>query len=823
MNFRRWLWLMWLLAGASPAAAEVVARGVETFPTGGFRLVPAAGTPDAGLCTTLRAGLTAAGDGGSTLYMCDGAGTWNSIASGGGPGVPGISASGTVQSDWSLDTDCDGTDTAARTFTLPAGDGAVCVDATIEHDASAGTLTLDVPSGESIVVADDLVCSADVDVQGTALGVNTTATALSASSSTLTLGASTGAAVVSYSAQAGTGGNLNVWVNGATDLSPTLVVGRAGSFLDGGADVDATLTLRGHQAGDAVGVATSGKVWVDASADQLVLTPPSGGSTSIAAGDVALAAGAKVDGLDPSAVGTTGGAALVGMAQIGTPTYSTVQDMQTLYHSAGLTSGGVINDAGGGNITVDAGTGLIRATNSATATLVFMDWSALGATAIPSDTVRYVGVEYNAGTPQVVVHATRDWNFNTDFPLGTVINEGGTLHILDAPHAVGDHASQMIRRSWETMPLARDERTGGLIIGETGTRNVTLTAGVLWDGLNRFPISAIDTSGAGTFETYYRDGLGGWTNAAGVTQWPNTQYDDGSGTLQNLTAARYAVEHWYLMADGALVMLYPQAQYTTLAAAEAASAPSSLPDRILQEGRMIGRFVFQESDATATDIQSSFETTFAATGATDHGNLAGLHDLGDHDAADIGFDPTGLAVISDPGTVDVQTALEELDAAAAAAGVPFSGFSLYQTPGVAGIGTLSNTTVSLSQWDATERLPYVLVTGSADSATAQIGWSFVVPPTYTAWDTTFLEVGLDFSDATGNNDATLTCKDTAGSTVLTAYDLTQSATMGWEGILTTSLGAGTYTENGIVSCLLTVTTDTADTVLVYGLKWHWTF
>jgi hypothetical protein len=42
--------------------------------------------------------------------------------------------------------------------------------------------------------------------------------------------------------------------------------------------------------------------------------------------------------------------------------------------------------------------------------------------------------------------------------------------------------------------------------------------------------------------------------------------------------------------------------------------------------RLAGRFIINEGDATASQIDSAFGTTFTATSAADHGNLAGLLD-----------------------------------------------------------------------------------------------------------------------------------------------------------------------------------------------------
>ena len=309
----------------------------------------------------------------------------------------------------------------------------------------------------------------------------------------------------------------------------------------------------------------------------------------------------------------------VPMAVIGTPTYSSVQQMNDTFHSSGHASGGSINDAGSGNITVDLGSGYIRATDSAVAELLMFDWSALGSTAITTDTTRYVGVEYNAGTPQVVVRTTYNWNFNTDFPLGTVNNEGGTLHIISVSHSVGDHANAMIQRTYQTMGIQRDSNTGGLILGETGTRNITVSACALWQLLKRFPLSAVNTSGSDTFDSYY----GSFTKMSAQTQWDNTQYDTGSG-LGTLGTNKYGVHWFYMELDGEVVCIYGTVQYNSASAAEASSPPSSLPDRLTDHAILIGQLVFKKDATTAVGINSAFAVTFSALAAADHVNLLNI-------------------------------------------------------------------------------------------------------------------------------------------------------------------------------------------------------
>lgn len=311
----------------------------------------------------------------------------------------------------------------------------------------------------------------------------------------------------------------------------------------------------------------------------------------------------------------------VAIERIGTPTYDDVQDSITVLGSSGAAAFSHITDAGGGNIDVAAGAGFVRTTDSHTGLLQSFDWAASSGIAIPSDVARYVGVEYNGGTPHVVVKTTDTWDLHTDFRLGSVINEGGTLHILDNPQVVANGVAHAYERMYQTQPFERANRTGGLIAGETGTRNLTMSAGKLFDGLNEFNPSAIDTSGADTFDYYYRDGVGGWTKQAAQTQWNNTQYDDNSGVLATLAGNKWGVHWLYIEADGDMVLVYGQAEYAKQSDAEEAPTPSTIPLRLQTHGTLLARLIFQESAGTAARIDSAFATVFSGAGVTSHLDL----------------------------------------------------------------------------------------------------------------------------------------------------------------------------------------------------------
>ncbi len=247
--------------------------------------------------------------------------------------------------------------------------------------------------------------------------------------------------------------------------------------------------------------------------------------------------------------------------------------------SAGVITGGEITDGGSETINVAAGTGMIRIGTSQTDNLIPVVWDAETSLAIPTDTNRHIGIEYNAGSPRVLLGTSdSDFNEHDKFHLGDVINEGGVLHIQYIPHAVADAIAHMIERMVQTQDPTRGF---GLILSESADANrfVTVTAGSIWNRLTESSIGAIDTDTGGaadTFDIYYRNSPSGFIKVSAQSAWDMDSFDDGSGTLATLASANKRAVLWFYMEfDGQLVAQYGRAEYNTMAAAENEAPPNT--------------------------------------------------------------------------------------------------------------------------------------------------------------------------------------------------------------------------------------------------------
>jgi len=458
----------------------------------------------------------------------------------------------------------------------------------------------DVTDTTNVTAAGALMDSeVDADIKTLALPANTTITAAAA---TVLDDATTGAMLTT--------------LGGATAAQGTTADSAMQDLVD-----DVT-----PQLGGALDV--SGQSIVSVSAGDIPLTPDTTGNVIID--------GVKHPQADGSAnqLMKTDGAAQLAFADVNSlpvsrisgSTYSTIQHLQDIFHSVGLTSGGVITDDGDGTITVATGTGVIRATNSAVAEILFFDWAAESgvAVAVTDNAMNYVYAEYNSGSPQAVATISKRTDLMTNVLLGTVYREGTDLHItLSTAPGVGNHAAQMVQRMHETLPFAR---ASGGVLSEIGTRNIAISAGSWWDGLTNFATSALDTSVAGTFRYFYSDGSGGFTEITAQTQINNTQYDDGSGSLATLSNNRYGA-HWvYVSQNDAYLVVFGTVD-GTLSVAEDAPEPSSLPPFFAEtHARLIGKIIILKSASTFHSTQSAFDLTFSLQTASDHGGLVGLGD-----------------------------------------------------------------------------------------------------------------------------------------------------------------------------------------------------
>lgn len=313
---------------------------------------------------------------------------------------------------------------------------------------------------------------------------------------------------------------------------------------------------------------------------------------------------------------------------LGTPTNESLQKLFNISFNAGFVAGWVITDNWDGTIDVSSGTGLIRIADANDAQIQSFDWVETASISLVDGSNNIVFIDYNGWSPIVTSSTDRDIVLNNEhdkFELVEIVREWTELHISDHRQTAVDVWDEIQRRLYSINPVERADNSG-LILWETGTRNVTVTAGKIWRKLIPEFVDAIDTNVSDSFDRYYQDWIWGWTKQSAQTQWDNLQYDDGTGILATMTNNRYSFQDFYLNWEWNLVSLYGQNQFVSLAAAEEAWASSGVPVRLESNSILIWRIVFRKLDIVAQDILSSFSINFNSTAVADHGNLSGLWD-----------------------------------------------------------------------------------------------------------------------------------------------------------------------------------------------------
>lgn len=301
-------------------------------------------------------------------------------------------------------------------------------------------------------------------------------------------------------------------------------------------------------------------------------------------------------------------------------TFKTLEKHINNTNSGGRVSGGEISDAGSQTYDVAAGTGYIRSTDSHIGTLFSFDWSAASSQAIADGAIEYVFVDYNGGSPQLAYKTVFSNNSHDEFFLGSVIREGDSIYVASIPDNVINFSAHVNER-WRHDGFVRKS---GLIIGETGTRNITTTAGEVYYKVCEMDWDALDTSSGDTFSQYRQSTL----ISASETQYNNTQYDNGSG-LSSLTTNRFGTRWVYLQTNNGestprLITIIGTSNATSVAAAQAEGRPANVPLRVSEQGLLVGRYVIQQGASSASVIETAFGDDLQAATAASHSDLANL-------------------------------------------------------------------------------------------------------------------------------------------------------------------------------------------------------
>ncbi len=342
--------------------------------------------------------------------------------------------------------------------------------------------------------------------------------------------------------------------------------------------------------------------------------PPSGSALeptfrSLVPDDIPILSGSKIE-----------------LGELGTATYDDVQDWFNTIQSSGRISGMVLSahTPANGSIDISSGTGIIKVSNELGADTKFFNYAG-GNVVLTDNALNYLYGYYDSGTGTVKVGATTDRTTIHEYDQFTIGRSYRTGTDADDITVSGTNIYNAYRRIHNMLV----KRFGfawasGSTVSEVDTRKIHVTAGVWYIGNTEIDTAVFDTNtGGNTLETYYYNGST-WVTELSVTQLSNIYYNNVASGLVEMTSNKWANYWLYLCPAGDVYVLYGQAQYNTLAEAQATLSPASLPNYISSNTRLIARLTFKKNDTNFTAISNALIYNLPSGVATNHNNLAGL-------------------------------------------------------------------------------------------------------------------------------------------------------------------------------------------------------
>jgi hypothetical protein len=309
---------------------------------------------------------------------------------------------------------------------------------------------------------------------------------------------------------------------------------------------------------------------------------------------------------------------------VNTPSYDDLLDFLGTTQSSGRISGGVITAKAPADGSVDISDlqGMIHIADSVGAELKFVKVTGANL-ALTDNALNYIYVDYNAGTPIFATTTDRTTISEYDnFTIGRAYRQGTTTDIVPSGTNIYNGYRRIHNRLVKKYGF---DWASGATLSESDTRKLAVTDGIWYVGNTEIDTTGFDTNVSGSFSTYYTSDSGStWTKTDSVTQMGNTQYNAVASGLATLDNNKYANYWVYMCPQGSLYVVYGQAQYTSLAEAQATQSPSLLPNYITANTRLISRITFQKGATNFASVSNAHITAISASAVTLHNNLGNL-------------------------------------------------------------------------------------------------------------------------------------------------------------------------------------------------------
>ncbi len=242
--------------------------------------------------------------------------------------------------------------------------------------------------------------------------------------------------------------------------------------------------------------------------------------------------------------------------------------------------------------------------------------------------LNYIVAKYDSSLATTSVFASTneaDINNFSSIKVFAVYRQGTVLFVRDNDK-LGLALSNKLQRNAEQTNNIR-VNDGTLLLSESATRIVNVSAGTAWIGGNEIPLATVSSSTANTMFFVFQTSPNVWNTTTFATggQYNNTQYNDPTTGLQTLSTNRYAVIFVFrsLGQGNKLAYVLGQGNYV-LGDAQLAKRPNNLPLVITSQMIPVGRIIIQKNASTATQIDAISSESYAFGGVTDHEALSNL-------------------------------------------------------------------------------------------------------------------------------------------------------------------------------------------------------
>lgn len=265
-------------------------------------------------------------------------------------------------------------------------------------------------------------------------------------------------------------------------------------------------------------------------------------------------------------------------------------------------------------------------------------------TVTDDQTITYIYLDSDA----VLQKSISPWDITsgTSIPVAIVFKDGSTYAITDERHG---YERNKAWHNWAHMNIGTMYRSG--LSGTFGNTTLSVTQGVIYDEDIKF-----DTGGTKTTTSlWYRNATNGMRLVRGATACKSVsgggvlQYDNGSGTLQDVSLNSY-VTNWIYASNDATEPIYTvigQNNSANLTLARNVSAPTI--NLSTAEWKLIYKVIYQHTNGTpagvfveATDYRAVQTGVPTASVITDHATLINRDASNSHPATAISYSTTNV-------------------------------------------------------------------------------------------------------------------------------------------------------------------------------------